>query len=135
VDEVQFSGQLLFGSKDIAADELSHVRAGLAYVGLVLSLIWYVFGAEDRFLVERYRDQVKEAAMKIRALVPNARYHGYVGQTEYRDHQDDPRLIEYNDPSSWRIEPISTTRLGALFPLCTFLLWLSLVLVFLSSRS
>jgi hypothetical protein len=78
---------------------------------------------------------VKEAAMKIRALVPNARYHGYVGQTEYRDHQDDPRLIEYNDPSSWRIEPISTTRLGALFPLYIFLLWLSLVLVFLSSRS
>ena len=58
------AASFLFGSKHIAADELSHVRAGLASVGLVLSLMWYVFGAEDRFLVERYRDQVKEAAMR-----------------------------------------------------------------------
>jgi hypothetical protein len=121
-------GQILFGSRDIAADELTQVRAGLASVGLVLSLIWYVFGAEDRFLVEVYRDQVKEAAMRIKALAPNAGYHGHAGNVGHLE------PVEFKGLSSWRIEPISTTRLAALFPLCTFLLWLSLLYVVLSTR-
>jgi hypothetical protein len=117
------SGEVLFGSEDIAAMELTYVRAGLALVGLILSLIWYVFGAEDRFLVEVYRDQVREAAMRIKARIPNAGSHGHVGRVGHLD------PIRYEGLSSWRIEWISTTRLAALFPLFTFLLWLALVYI------
>jgi hypothetical protein len=122
-------GEILFGSKDIAADELTQVRAGLASVGLVLFLIWYAFGAEDRLLVEEYRDQVKKAAMRIQALFPNAGSHGHTGNVDHLER------VKLKGLSSWRIEPMSTTRLAALFPLFTFLLWLALLYINLSPGS
>jgi hypothetical protein len=42
----------------------------LAIAGAILSFLWYVMGAEDRFLVRLYRMQVSQAAEKILALVP-----------------------------------------------------------------
>src|SRR5215471_12759694 len=48
----------LIGGKTIFGDRTISI-AGL-FFGLTLSIIWYVMGAEDRFLVQRYRDQIRE---------------------------------------------------------------------------
>jgi hypothetical protein len=41
-------------------------KAGLIVaIGIVSSLCWYVFGAQDRYLVEVYRTQIARAGAKI----------------------------------------------------------------------
>src|SRR5712692_5646993 len=111
----------------------------LAFLGVVLSFIWYVFGAEDRFLVRVYRKQVEEAANKVTELVwPDksmlTTLH-CVGQIEgmadelRKDDAEKTILKRLVDRlSGWRFELISTTKLASLFPLFVFLVWLSVLI-------
>ena len=128
---------------------LSHA---LAIAGILVSALWYVMGAEDRYLVRLYRYQVKKAAEAAVKMIWTDKdtqdaYH-YVGQVdkpmrdelrEYERREMDSkgsrksfwkRLIELEWLSGWRVEPISTTRLAALFPLLACILWL-IILVWL----
>ena len=113
--------------------------SGLAVPGAVLSLIWYVFGAEDRFLVRVYRKQVEDAAQKMAAVVwtdnsqcPAYRHVGEIEETGHELQQEDARrsllirLVEH--VSGWRFEPTSTTKLAALFPLFVFFVWLAVLI-------
>src|SRR5688572_10550701 len=75
IEAALIGGKTIFGDKAISV-------AGLGF-GLALSLVWYVMGAEDRFLVQVYRDQVKEAAALLaKSLwrVEGQPYH-YVGDS------------------------------------------------------
>ena len=54
IESALVGGKLIFGGGTFSP--------ALAIVGLAVSFIWYVMGAEDRFLVRVYRDQVKDAA-------------------------------------------------------------------------
>lgn len=107
----------------------------VAFLGAVLSFFWYVFGAEDRFLVKIYRKQVKDAGQRVvNMLWPNdspQSGHSYIGQIaetarELKESESKDsflsRLIERL--SGWRFELVSTTRLAALFPLFVFVVWL-----------
>jgi hypothetical protein len=124
----------------------------LAIAGVLISALWYVMGAEDRYLVRLYRYQVKkaaEAAVKTiwtdKEIQDAYRYVGQVDKPmrrelrEYELREMDSkgrqksfwkRLIELEWLSGWRVEPFSTTRLAALFPLLVFVLWL-IILVWL----
>jgi hypothetical protein len=87
----------------------------------VLSLVWYMMGAEDRYLVQVYREQVKQAwTVLSKALWPTgAPPYCYVG---------DPDGAHFERALyGWRIEAISTTRLAALIPLGVALTWLVLL--------
>jgi hypothetical protein len=121
----------------------------LVIVGASISILWYVMGAEDRYLVRLYRYQVEKAAEAVVKTIwadkETQDAYRYVGQInpqmredlrEYeskyklphkRAGQKKPRwkrLVEFEWLSGWRVEPISTTRLAALFPLLVFVLWL-----------
>jgi hypothetical protein len=138
IETALVGGMLLISNR-----ELSRV---LVIAGVLISALWYAMGAEDRYLVRLYRYQVKkaaEAAVKIIWTDKDTQdaYH-YVGQVdkpmryelrEYERLEMDSkgirksfwkRLIELEWLSGWRVEPISTTRLAALFPLLVLLLWL-----------
>src|SRR5438094_512958 len=54
IEAALIGGKTIFGDTEIGIPGLSF--------GLALSLVWYVMGAEDRYLVEVYREQVKHAA-------------------------------------------------------------------------
>jgi hypothetical protein len=116
IEAALIGGKTIFGDREIGA-------AGLCF-GFALSLVWYVMGAEDRFLVRVYRDQViQSAAMLSSALWPaNAPPYCYVGDPGGAGEALRPSL------SGWRIEAISTTRLAALIPLAVTLLWLGLLI-------
>ena len=43
--------------------DLSHVALYFALAEAVVALLWYVFGAQDRYLVLLYRQHVKDAAI------------------------------------------------------------------------
>lgn len=107
----------LLGSRFLIGDgKLTPQVAGL---GAALSLVWYWFGAEDRYLVLIYRQQVKDAAKNLGIASP----YEHVGQVEGLEKY--PSRI----PLEWRSSFMSTTRLAALFPLLTFLAWLGTFIV------
>ena len=117
----------------------------LAFAGAVISLIWYIFGAEDRYLVRIYRKHVQNAAQRINENMsqenPASPQHyrpvGEIEETTKELREEDKnkplrkRLMEWL--SGWRFNPISTTRLAALFPLLLFLVWV-IALIFLPSK-
>lgn len=115
----------------------------LAVAGAIISALWYVMGAEDRYLVRLYRHQVKEAAEAVSKTIWTEgtiwKSYQYVGQAdgdaiadlreaESYDREGNKKsfwkkLFEFEWLSGWRWERISTTRLAALFPLLVFVLW------------
>jgi len=111
---------------------LSGARAvsapSFAVVGIAVSLFWYVVGAEDRFLVETYRAQVKDAAKDV-AVDVKVEGYTYVGELEKLGRRHHIPLIgalnvAYKSPVEWRIEQISVTHLAAIFPLLMLAFWL-----------
>src|SRR6266849_1608140 len=69
----------------------------LAIAGVLISALWYVMGAEDRYLVRLYRHQVKRAADAVARTIwtdgeiyPDYRYVGQVDKvmrTELREEE------------------------------------------------
>jgi hypothetical protein len=120
----------------------------LVIAGVLISALWYVMGAEDRYLVRLYRHQVKSAADAVARTIwadgkiyQDYRYVGQVDKvmrSELREEESKDsegrqksfwkRLVELEWLSGWRLEPFSTTKLAALFPLLVFVLWLIILI-------
>jgi hypothetical protein len=116
---------------------------GLVVAGVLVSAVWYMMGAEDRYLVRLYRSQVKKAAQELPdeawSTTDKRSAYRYVGQvdpyaradleaSESRDEKEKQktkmqRFLEFEWLSGWRWEPVNTTRLAALFPLLVLILW------------
>ena len=94
----------------------------------VLSVVWWVFGAQDRLLVDLYRRQIEEAWNLLRARDPFASVlpadYPYAGQTKGL-----PKRV-WRSPVEWRWEPISITRLPAVVPLGLLLFWLAMIALY-----
>lgn len=113
----------------------------LAVAGLLMSLVWYVMGAHDRYLVRLHRHQVAKAAQALAqtlwaegTLWQTYRYAGQVDaeaiadlrEAERKKHQGQPIPVWHQaleGLSGWRVEPLSPSHLAALFPLLLCLLW------------
>jgi hypothetical protein len=93
---------------------------GIACIGLVSGIAWYVFGVQDRYLVEAYRKQVERAGKKLADHFGDESYV-YVGAPT-----DEVKTRIYQ----WRWEPISVTRLAAWFPLLVTLYRIVMVVCF-----
>jgi len=94
------------------------LSTGVAVVGAVLAFVWYVLGAEDRYLVQVYRKQVNDAGDRVARLLLKQE-HSYlpVGDIEQTQKNIPMRI------AGWRLEAISTTKLAALIPLLLTLTW------------
>jgi hypothetical protein len=111
---------------DVGHDWLVLVPAA----GLLLSLIGYVAGANDRYLVELYRKQLAWTAKTLLKVAnPKAKYEewAHVG----RDPTDVGGIFEKPKYSfiSWHLDPVSVTRLPALLSLVFFFVWLVLLVL------
>ena len=106
----------LLGGRVVLGDGKFSLR--LALLGLVISVIWYVMGAEDRYLVQVYREQVRAAAERLASLLwKESSPYTHVGDVEATS------SAVPMDLAGWRLRPTSTTRLAALIPLCVGLMW------------
>jgi hypothetical protein len=117
IESALVGGKLIFGNGKLSPE--------IAIVGAIVSAIWYVMGAEDRFLVRVYRAHVKDAADLIGEAIWDAAAHGryrHVGEVAESSKRLDWEL------SGWRVEAFSTTRLAAWIPLLVLLTWLGLLL-------
>ena len=140
--------------EDTAAFVLLFVVAGL-----LLSALWYFFGATDNYLVEVYRKQVgttyhllgsKETSLKeLQSDEEMREIYSYVGdiKTKFLDQKDGEVRIESIKPNpfQWRIQPnwkdafnskrwevktISATELAVVLPIGFLLLWLVRLAIF-----
>lgn len=115
IESALISGKFLLGN--------GKVTKGVAIVGAVLAFVWYVMGAEDRYLVQVYRKQVKDAGQRAaQSLLRQGQAYFPVGDIE----QTEKNLAK--GIMGWRLEAISTTKLAALIPLLLTLTW-ALVLI------
>ena len=117
IESALVGGKLIFGDGKLSPQ--------VAIVGAVVSLIWYVMGAEDRFLVRVYRQHVEDAADLLARAVWDATTDGpyrHVGEVTESSKGLGGEL------SGWRLERISTTRLAAWIPLLVLFAWLGLLL-------
>jgi hypothetical protein len=96
--------------------------SGVAFIGFATSLVWYFFGAQDRRLFVLYQEKVKDVAkvldtnLGLTSMLPTPYTH--VGDQRVELTQ---KLYEYL--YQWRAEPLSTTKLAALFPLLVTIYW------------
>jgi hypothetical protein len=105
-----------------------------------LSLIWWVFGAQDRWTIATLRAQVAEswnllANMSSCASVLPAGYP-HAGQIEGDPLKETLRTNrpQWVSPAEWRWQRISITRLPAVVPLLLFVIWLALIGVYVATR-
>ena len=98
--------------------------------GALLALCWYVFGAEDRYLVVAYRDEIARTARAIEkslnlprelARLEEKSESVYVAVGDVAQASVPPKYYQ------WRKDPISTTKLVAIFPLVVLFCWIALI--------
>jgi hypothetical protein len=95
-----------------------------------LSLVWYAFGAQDRWIVAAFREQVNQS-WQLAIKQPSAsalRDTPHAGQTEALGRKQWKGLLE------WRWQLLSTTRLPAAVPFLLFVIWVVLIGVFVGTR-
>jgi hypothetical protein len=102
-------------------NRVSGIMPAVAGIGIVLSACWYVFGAQDRYLVEVHRSHLQDAG---------ARIAGQLGLTERLGfdyvHVGDQSTRVKQHIYQWRSQRFSTTKLAAWFPLLVLLGWVIL---------
>jgi hypothetical protein len=106
-----------------------------ALVGAVLSIIWFIIGAEDRYLVTAYREQLNAAGIASAQSVLSeavAKSYETVGQLEFKSKELEEKLaqrclLECITEKRWK--HVSITRLPAWLALLAFLGWLAVLLV------
>lgn len=83
-------------------------------------------GAQDRWLIALYRDQIKQSYDLLRKQVTTElpRNYPHTGQTLNQRKDSYESLVE------WRSERLSITRLPAVVPLFLLGVWLGLIVVY-----
>ena len=90
-------------------------------LGMFVSLLWYVVGAQDRALVEGYRDDMKDSATRIADKWAELSWikDGYVGSR----YVESRCKIVIHGPFSWYCSYTSITTLAAIIPVVVLLTW------------
>jgi len=109
-----FLGWLVFDKGKISALPVG------CMLGLFISVLWYVVSAQDRALVDAYRDRTKWAADRI-AAIDALKVPDYA--TNFIGYGADSR---FNSPLSWYWHPISITRLPVWISVVLSAAWLAL---------
>lgn len=92
-----------------------------AAIGLLVSLIWYVVGAQDRRLVEVYRQRADDAALRV------AQHDRGLPGFE-RDHAGAAVPDGWRAVRSWYWSALSITRLPSTISLLLVAIWVVILL-------
>jgi hypothetical protein len=115
-----------------ASDEGTFTASALWFLiaEAALSVVWWVFGAQDRWLIELYRDQIEQSWTLLRKQITVELPSDYphTGQTENQPKDPRENLVE------WRSERFSITRLPAVVPLLLLGVWLGLIVVYVLTQ-
>ena len=87
-------------------------------IGFLFALLWYLLGAQDRYLFELYRKQVEKAFTNL-GIDNLPKELSYVGRTQ--EASEDKCVTKAWH--TWRIESISSTKMAAIVPMVIMVLW------------
>lgn len=121
----------LFGATVLSPDKF---RWWVPIFAAIVCLLWYVFGAQDRYLVELYRKQIERALDRLETQLSLGNDYYMVGQTENRNEATIELLGIKKEIYQRRWAYFSTTKLPALFPLILFAIWLLMLILLLIRR-
>jgi hypothetical protein len=122
----------LFGGKVFVQSEgepTNQFQWQIALIGFFVSVIWYVMGAEDKYLVNLYRKEIEQEYEKLQKYLSPLIHEEptyYLGQTK-----DVSDLKLKTNLFGWRFESISTTTMAAIIPFLLMLIWLGTLLWYL----
>ena len=105
-------GKILWAGGEVSVDWFS-------WLGMIVSVFWYMMGAQDRYLSVLYRKQVEEAGNRLAEHLGIPQYTP-VGKVS------DVRKFDFKSLAEWRSKVFTTTRLAAWVPLVVTLLWVAL---------
>lgn len=108
-------GKILWAGGAVSAD-------WFAWLGVIVSLFWYMMGAQDRYLGVHYRRQVDAAG---KALAETLGFDEYVPVGAVSNIK---KAFDFRGPAEWRSKAFSTTRLAAWVPLAVMVLWVALAI-------
>ena len=109
--------------------ESSHLPSiGLCLVGIGNSVIWYILGAQDKYVIEVYRTAAANCAEKIADLLHwNKRYTAPYLPVGVSDTNPTGYALDWRRLFEWRASKVSTTNILALFPIGSGIYWLVLI--------
>jgi hypothetical protein len=115
---------LLFSQS--AGVELSRCSLLLTPIGITWCVLWYMFGAQDRYSVAIQRRNIEHTAEQIYTKL-NLSHQYYAGQTS--------NMKDLGVPANfyqWRIGVLSISKLVAMCPVFVLLIW---IFVFVLTRN
>ena len=121
----------LFGATVLSPDKF---RWWVPIFAAVVCLLWYMFGVQDRYLVELYRKQIERSLEKIEGQLFLGNDYYMVGQTEDRNEATIKTLGIQNEIYQRRWAYFSTTKLPALFPLFLLVIWVGVLIGLILTR-
>ena len=126
---ITFQG-ILVGSRLISLSGKS--TGGFSYeiiiLGLIVSIVWYMFAANDRYLVKLYRTHVDHAYQRMIAFLNTEKISfDYLNNSEYVIQVSPDEQVKMNI-FGWRLKKIGLTDYATLTPIVMTLFWLGILI-------
>ena len=121
---------LLVALLGLFREDLEWAALAIPGLGVLMSALWYVTGAQDRYMVGFYRAMITHAAERVAPGDGEWAHPGLGVQGALpilaagRPGDPEVALGLTNELTRWRIEAVSVTKLPALVPLLVGALWL-----------
>ncbi len=97
-------------------------------LGLVVSIVWYMFAANDRYLVKLYRVHLNHAYQRMIAFLNSEKVKfDYLNNSEYVIQVSPDDTVEMNI-FGWRLKRIGLTDYATLTPIVLLLFWIGILL-------
>lgn len=125
---ITFEG-LIISANFITENTKQHsqdISIWVSVLGLITSLIWYCFSANDRYLVKIYRTHVEEAHLMLCNFVE--KYANLHLSIDYDMSVESNVKIKAN-LLGWRCKRIGLTDYATMVPIALFIFWLSYIVV------
>lgn len=122
---ITFQG-ILVGSRLLSLSGKS--TEGFSYeitiLGFIVSLVWYLFAANDRYLVKLYRTHLDNSYQRMIAFLNSDKVKfDYLNNSEYVIQVSPEKLVTMN-VFGWRLKKIGLTDYATLTPIVIALFWL-----------
>lgn len=125
---ITFQG-ILVGSRflSLSGKSIDGFSYEIIILGLIVSVIWYLFAANDRYLVKLYRTHVDHAYQRMIAFLNSDKIHfDYLNNSEYVIQVSPTEKVKMN-VFGWRLKKIGLTDYATMTPIVMTVFWVGIL--------